>query len=88
MGLFSRRKSAQDEQVAPEADFDDLDDDLRFDSGEGIEEGREEVEGGVAAVDGTTGPFDRSAVSDDTASTSTSERSGSRGSPGWNCDSR
>lgn len=65
MGLFSRRKSAQDEQVAPEADFDDLDDDLRFDSGEGIEEGREEVEGGVAAVDGTTGPFDRSAVSDD-----------------------
>ena len=64
MGLFSRRKSAHDEQVAPEADFDDLDDDLRLDSGEGLG-GPEEVGAGIATVDGMTGPFDRSAVRDD-----------------------
>jgi hypothetical protein len=67
VGLFSRRKSAHDEQVAEqaaEADFEDLDDDLRVDSDEDLGMGQP-VEGGVAAVDGTTGPFDRSAVSDD-----------------------
>lgn len=65
MGLFSRRKSARDEQVAPEAEFDDLGADLRGDSDEGPEGREHGAEGGVAAVDGTTGPFDRSAVADD-----------------------
>ncbi|WP_353508866.1 DUF3710 domain-containing protein [Intrasporangium sp.] len=62
MGLFSSRKSARDEQPAPEADFDDLDDDLQLDSGE---QDPEEMDAGGAAVDGMAGPFDRSAVSDD-----------------------
>lgn len=58
MGLFSRRKSTQDEQVVPDAEYDNPGDEIDADPAQ-------PVEGDTAVVDGTTGPFDRTAVADE-----------------------
>jgi hypothetical protein len=65
VGLFSRRKSAHDEQGAPEAEFDDLGDQRETDPADTLTETEAENLGDVAGVDGTTGPLDRSVVEDD-----------------------
>ncbi len=78
MGLFSRRKPTKDERVAHEGEFDDRGtdpgsdsvddvwDDPRDGSGAGSDsDPAQSVQVGTGVEDGTTGPFDRSAVADD-----------------------
>src|SRR5690606_13482019 len=78
VGLFSRRKPTKDERVAHEGEFDDRGtdpgsdsvddvwDDPRDGSGAGSDsDPAQSVQVGTGVEDGTTGPFDRSAVADD-----------------------